>query len=138
MYFTVLVHVCSSCVVRFCLDLPAGYSVTQVKANDLDLSSYITYSFADNSSVEGPFAIDHYTGVVTLTQALDYEEQKEFTLTVWAFDSLHLTSGEVTVQVLDINDNAPVFSRVSYQVRRIYLKKYIYKIYNYIYIYRYN
>lgn len=98
-------------------DLPAGYMVTQVTANDVDLSSTITYSFSDNSSTNSPFAIDRYTGVVTLTRALDYEEQTEYTLRVWASDSLYQTTGEVKVQVLDVNDNAPVFSQVSYQVQ---------------------
>ncbi|CAK6972385.1 protocadherin-23 [Scomber scombrus] len=97
-------------------NLPAGYMVTQVTANDVDLSSTITYSFSDNSSTNSPFAIDRYTGVITLTRALDYEEQTEYTLTVWASDSLYQTTGEVKVQVLDVNDNAPVFSKVSYQV----------------------
>lgn len=93
--------------------------VTQVTANDVDLSSTITYSFADNSSNHGCFAIDQYTGVITLTRALDYEEQSEFILTVWASDSLHQTTTEVKVQVLDVNDNTPVFSQVSYQVLMI-------------------
>ncbi|XP_078145977.1 protocadherin-23 [Centroberyx gerrardi] len=97
-------------------NLPAGYMVTQVTVNDVDLSSTITYSFADNSSTDGCFAIDRYTGVVTLTRALDYEEQTEHTVRVWASDSLHQTTGEVKVQVLDVNDNAPDFSQVSYQV----------------------
>ncbi|XP_027139462.1 protocadherin-23 [Larimichthys crocea] len=97
-------------------NLPAGYMVTQVTANDVDLSPTITYSFSDNSSTNSPFAIDRYTGVITLTRALDYEEQTEYTLTVLASDSLHQTTGEVKVQVLDVNDNAPVFNKVSYQV----------------------
>nr|XP_020469983.1 protocadherin-23 isoform X2 [Monopterus albus] len=97
-------------------NLPAGYMVTQLTANDVDLSSTITYSFSESGSTNVPFAIDQYTGVVTLTRALDYEEQMEYTLTVWASDSLHQTTGEVKVQVLDVNDNAPVFSQLSYQV----------------------
>ncbi|KAI9525461.1 hypothetical protein NQZ68_006008 [Dissostichus eleginoides] len=97
-------------------NLPAGYMVTQVTANDVDLSSTITFSFSGNNSLNDPFAIDQYTGVVTLTQALDYEEQTEYTVVVWASDSLHQTTGEFKVQVLDVNDNAPVFTKVSYQV----------------------
>ncbi|KAM9857018.1 protocadherin-23 [Aulostomus maculatus] len=97
-------------------NLPAGYMVAQVTANDVDLSSTITYSFANNSSTNSPFAIDRYTGVVSLTRALDYEEQKEYSVTIVASDSLHQTTGEVKVQVQDVNDNAPVFSHVSYQV----------------------
>ncbi|TNN89725.1 Protocadherin-23 [Liparis tanakae] len=92
-------------------NLPAGYMVTQVTANDVDLSSTITYSFSDNGSTNFPFAIDRYTGVVTLTRALDYEERTEYTLAVWASDSLHRTTGEVKVEVLDVNDNAPVFTQ---------------------------
>lgn len=103
----------------FCptVDRPAGHTVTQVTANDVDLSSTITYSLSAKGSARSPFAIDRYTGVVTLTQALDYEEQAEYMLTVLASDSLHQTSGEVKVQVLDVNDNAPVFSKDSYQVK---------------------
>lgn len=93
--------------------------VTQVTANDVDLSSTITYSLSENTSTNFPFTINQYTGVVTLTRALDYEEQTEYTLTVTASDSLHQTSGEVKVQVLDVNDNAPVFTKDSYQVQMI-------------------
>uniref|UniRef100_A0A8C5DX71 Cadherin domain-containing protein n=1 Tax=Gouania willdenowi TaxID=441366 RepID=A0A8C5DX71_GOUWI len=102
--------------VQIAENLPAGHMVTQVIANDVDLSSTITYSFSENSSTNGPFAIDQYTGIITLTQALDYEEQVEYTLTIWASDSLHLTSGEVNVEVQDVNDNAPVFTQITYQV----------------------
>lgn len=90
--------------------------VTQVVANDVDMNSVITYSFSDNSSTNFPFAIDRYTGVVTLTRALDYEEQTEYTLVVSASDSVYQTSGEVKVQVVDVNDNPPVFTKISYQV----------------------
>lgn len=90
--------------------------VTQVIANDVDMNSVITYSFSDNSSTKSPFAMDRYTGVVTLTRPLDYEEQMEYTLAVSASDSLHHATGEFKVQVVDVNDNTPVFTEVSYQV----------------------
>lgn len=95
--------------------------VTQVIANDVDVNSIITYSLSDNSSTNFPFAIDRYTGMVTLTRALDYEEQTEYTLAVSASDSLHHTSGQVKVQVVDVNDNTPVFTKVSYQVQITFL-----------------
>lgn len=66
----------------------------------------------------GSFAINCYTGVVTLTQMLDRQEQAVHRLVVWASDSLHQTTAEVLVQVLDVNDNVPVFSQDSYQVAR--------------------
>ncbi|XP_061575163.1 protocadherin-23 [Cololabis saira] len=97
-------------------NVPVGYVVTQVTANDVDLSSTITYSLSENSSSPVPFAMDPYTGVITLTRALDYELQTEYTLTVRASDSLHQATGDVKLHVLDVNDNAPVFTQVSYQV----------------------
>jgi len=107
-------------------DLPVGYVVTQVSANDVDLGSAISYSLVavddDSSSSSNSaacrrcFAIDRYSGVITLTGPLDYEDCAEHVLVVAASDSLHQTTGEVVVTVLDVNDNAPVFEQVSYQV----------------------
>ncbi|XP_077381246.1 protocadherin-23 [Festucalex cinctus] len=97
-------------------NLSAGYVVTQVTANDVDLGPAITFSFAGDAAVEDAFAVDRHTGVVTLTRALDFEEEAELALTIWASDSLHRTSGELKVRVLDVNDNSPVFNQVSYQV----------------------
>ena len=96
-----------------------GYVVTQVTANDVDLGSTISYSLldhGDSDSASGCFAIDRYSGVITLTRALDYEERTEHVLGVRASDAVHQATGEVLVTVLDANDNAPVFERVSYQV----------------------
>ncbi|XP_066518474.1 protocadherin-23 [Hoplias malabaricus] len=93
-------------------NLPAGLPVTQIIANDVDLNSTITYSIIGN----GSFAIDRYSGIITTTKALDYEEQVLHTLRIVASDSVHQTEAEVTVQVLDVNDNAPVFSQEFYQV----------------------
>ncbi|KAG9344074.1 hypothetical protein JZ751_012554 [Albula glossodonta] len=95
-------------------NLPAGYVVTQVAANDVDLSSTVTYSFAESGV--GCFAIDPFTGVITLTQTLDHEEATSYTLRVQASDSVHQTEANITVKVLDINDNPPVFSEEAYQV----------------------
>ncbi|KAM9792483.1 protocadherin-23 [Neosynchiropus ocellatus] len=97
-------------------NLPAGYVVTQVTANDVDLGSTITYSFPDDTNTDGPFAIDRYTGVITLTRALDYREQTEYILHIYASDSIHQTSDEVKARVLDVNDNPPVFTEASYRV----------------------
>ncbi|XP_072563906.1 protocadherin-23 isoform X2 [Paramormyrops kingsleyae] len=97
-------------------NLPAGHMVTQVMANDMDLSSSIAYSFADWGSSGGQFTIDPYTGIITLTRSLDHEDQSEHTLRIRASDSIHQTEAEVKVLVLDINDNPPVFTEESYQV----------------------
>ncbi|MGH0151367.1 UNVERIFIED_CONTAM: hypothetical protein FKN15_020116 [Acipenser sinensis] len=99
-------------------NLPAGYIVTQVSANDVDLSPALSYSFADNGNPGGKFAIDRYTGVITLTESLDYEESPQYVLQIRASDSIHETGAELRVHVLDVNDNPPVFSQASYQVNR--------------------
>ncbi|MFT7807568.1 protocadherin-23 isoform X1 [Arapaima gigas] len=97
-------------------NLPAGSSVTQVTANDVDVSGTVTYSFAEQGSGGGKFAIDSYTGLITLTQSLDREETSDYVLKVGASDSIHQTEAELKVQVLDVNDNVPVFTKPSYQV----------------------
>ncbi|KAJ8399247.1 hypothetical protein AAFF_G00412850 [Aldrovandia affinis] len=97
-------------------NLPAGYVVTQVTANDVDLGLAVTYSLAEQGSGGGRFAIDPYTGIITLTQSLDREEASLYTLRVQASDSVHQTAADVTVEVLDVNDNPPVFSKEAYQV----------------------
>ncbi|KAA0722319.1 Protocadherin-23 Cadherin-27 [Triplophysa tibetana] len=95
-------------------DIPVGFIVTQVIANDVDLSPAATYRFIEMD--EASFAIDQYTGVITTTNRLDYENQMDFILRVEASDSVHQTVAELSIHVLDVNDNPPVFSKESYQV----------------------
>ncbi|MBN3295475.1 PCD23 protein, partial [Amia calva] len=97
-------------------NLPAGSIVTQVTANDVDLGSTLTYRFSEDGDARGRFAIDRYTGVVTLTGPLDYEEGSRYRLRVRASDSVHHTEADCSVLVLDVNDNPPAFSQDSYQV----------------------
>ncbi|XP_072526719.1 protocadherin-23 [Salminus brasiliensis] len=98
-------------------NLPPGHIVTQIMANDVDLNSTIIYSLAGKGEENRSFAIDRYSGVITSTRILDYEEQVLHTLRIVASDSVHQTEAEVTIQVLDVNDNAPTFSQEFYQVK---------------------
>ncbi|XP_039549970.1 protocadherin-23 [Pimephales promelas] len=97
-------------------NLPVGYIVTQVIANDVDLSPSATYRFKDEDRTSKSFAIDQYSGVITTTKSLDYEDQGVYTLRVEASDTVHQTEAELFIHVLDVNDNPPVFSQESYQV----------------------
>uniref|UniRef100_A0A8C2IZQ9 Protocadherin-16 n=1 Tax=Cyprinus carpio TaxID=7962 RepID=A0A8C2IZQ9_CYPCA len=97
-------------------NLPVGYIVTQVTANDVDLSPSATYRFIEKDQTSRSFAIDQYSGVITTTKSLDYEDQAVYTLRVEASDSVHQTEAEISIKVLDVNDNPPVFSQESYQV----------------------
>lgn len=55
------------------------------------------------------------TGWVVLRASLDYELMQRFTLTVLARDGGgEETTGRIRVNVLDVNDNAPVFQKEAY------------------------
>lgn len=63
------------------------------------------------------FEIGSTSGKVTLKKELDYEQDKILNFTVWAHDSgipQLSSSALVVVNVININDNAPVFNQVYY------------------------
>nr|XP_014352631.1 PREDICTED: protocadherin Fat 3 [Latimeria chalumnae] len=92
--------------------------LTRVQATDPDLglNRKLLYSLAD--SANGHFSIDNLSGIVILEKALDREAQASYNITVKATDQgldLQLSSlATVTITVLDINDNPPVFERRDY------------------------
>ena len=70
------------------------------------------YSLADSAG--GSFSIDGATGVLALERALDREVQPAYLIAVRASDRgepLLSSLVNVTVTVLDVNDNPPVFER---------------------------
>lgn len=61
------------------------------------------------------FSLDEETGWVILRAGLDYELMRRFTLTVLARDGGgEETTGRIRVNVLDVNDNAPLFQKEAY------------------------
>uniref|UniRef100_A0A8C1V9Y8 FAT atypical cadherin 1a n=1 Tax=Cyprinus carpio TaxID=7962 RepID=A0A8C1V9Y8_CYPCA len=99
-------------------DSPAGRLILQVSATDDDIRSNaeILYSLLD--SADGVFSIDEETGIVHLDRPLDRELQSLYTLRASATDRgspQRLSSiTTVSVSILDINDNPPVFERREY------------------------
>ncbi|XP_075400907.1 protocadherin-23 [Tenrec ecaudatus] len=93
-----------------------GVIVTRVSVHDVDLDPAFIFSFTKENNPGTKFAIDQNTGIVRLVEALDFEEAIEYELLVQVSDSLHNTEGILTVHVLDVNDNPPVFSQDFYQV----------------------
>ena len=95
---------------------PINSEIIQIQASDLD-GSVITYDLIEGNG-EGNFEFDRMTGTVTLVSSLDYETTETYTLMILASDGVanQLPSGTATVfiQVLDENDNAPVFVNDSY------------------------
>ncbi|XP_048389796.2 protocadherin-23 isoform X7 [Stegostoma tigrinum] len=97
-------------------NLQAGYVVTRILATDMDLNPILSYNFTKNGNPEGKFAIDCNTGIIILTEPLDFEKQSEYLVKIKISDSVHETEGGLRVFVVDLNDNSPVFSQESYQI----------------------
>ncbi|XP_018019328.1 protocadherin-like wing polarity protein stan [Hyalella azteca] len=99
-------------------DAPAGSTVLVVSAADSDSgeNSRITYSLSGESQPE--FTIHPSTGAITTTRLLDRESQGGYLLTVTARDNGKpplADTTDVEITVVDVNDNAPVFSAASYR-----------------------
>nr|XP_006816087.1 PREDICTED: neural-cadherin-like [Saccoglossus kowalevskii] len=76
-------------------------------------NSNITYMISENSEI---FDIDGMTGVITLSGSLDREEKEQYNLTIFAVDhgSPPRTGTTLcTINVTDINDNAPTLDEHS-------------------------
>ncbi|XP_053797295.1 protocadherin-23 [Vidua chalybeata] len=93
-----------------------GFIVTQVSASDADSRPALQFGFIYDNSPEMKFAIDQHTGVIIVVEPLDFEETAVYTLHIIVSDSVHQIEAELTILVLDINDNPPVFTQDFYQV----------------------
>ncbi|XP_039531908.1 protocadherin beta-3-like isoform X6 [Pimephales promelas] len=97
---------------------PKGTYITTVNASDADseANSLISYSFANFKSIRNDiFKIDRKTGVITLTGMFDYERAKKHEIGIEAKDQGGLgNSAKVIVDLIDVNDNAPVISVMSF------------------------
>lgn len=97
---------------------PAGTSITHVSATDMDegFNGLVVYTLKGG---EGKMDIDT-SGLILLEKVLDREEQGFYNLTVIASDQgqpVLSTVLNLTVIIDDVNDNTPVFSSNSYEVR---------------------
>ncbi|XP_072571150.1 cadherin EGF LAG seven-pass G-type receptor 2 isoform X1 [Paramormyrops kingsleyae] len=107
-------------VVQVPENIPANTEILQVSAMDRDRGSnaVVHYSIMSGNT-RGQFYIDAQTGKMDVVGQLDYETNKEYTLRIRAQDGgrppLSNISGLVTVQVLDVNDNAPIFVSTPFQ-----------------------
>ncbi|XP_057402717.1 protocadherin Fat 4 isoform X2 [Balaenoptera acutorostrata] len=90
-----------------------GAVVRTVSARDRDtaMNGLIKYSISSGNE-EGIFAINSSTGVLTLAKALDYELCQKHEMTISATDGGWVARTgycSVTIDVIDVNDNSPVF-----------------------------
>ena len=87
-------------------------AVGTVTATDVDTGSTgavksdpVTYSVSGSE-----FAVNASSGVLTLATAADYETKTSYTATVTATDGTNSTTQDITLTIVDLNDNAPVFT----------------------------
>uniref|UniRef100_A0A8C4NQR0 FAT atypical cadherin 3a n=1 Tax=Dicentrarchus labrax TaxID=13489 RepID=A0A8C4NQR0_DICLA len=89
--------------------------LTRIQAIDPDEGPGRVVVYSLTESAGGSFSIDKSSGIVVLERILDREIQPAYQITVHASDlgsPLPLSSlVNVTITVLDINDNPPVFER---------------------------
>ncbi|XP_048033381.1 protocadherin beta-3-like isoform X19 [Megalobrama amblycephala] len=97
---------------------PKGIYITTVNASDADSGMYslISYSFANlKGNIKDIFKIDEKTGVITLIGVLDYEKAKKYEIGIEAKDQGGLgNAAKVIVDLIDVNDNAPFISVMSF------------------------
>ncbi|KAL1114860.1 hypothetical protein AAG570_007684, partial [Ranatra chinensis] len=95
--------------------------VSRVMATSLDtgINAQVEYSIVGGNE-HRKFSINKNTGVITISQPLDYEGARDYLLTVQATDlGTPPLSNQATVNIsiTDSNDNVPTFSQLSYSAR---------------------
>ncbi|XP_065192145.1 uncharacterized protein LOC135823227 isoform X2 [Sycon ciliatum] len=99
-----------------------GFQVLRVNTTDRDLAENATASYSIQSgNALGHFRIGPLTGAIVVNQSLDFETVKSYNLTVLAQDmappGYRLNASTlVSIHLLDVNDNAPVFANASYTI----------------------
>ncbi|KAJ8412516.1 hypothetical protein AAFF_G00128520, partial [Aldrovandia affinis] len=94
-------------------DSAEGTVVLEVSAmdEDEDVNGKVLYFLTSESA--GMFAVDQDMGWITVLAPLDREKRATYSFLVCAMDSSpaapHNTTARVTINILDVNDNAPFF-----------------------------
>ena len=96
-------------------DRRVGSLVKRVSATDADENRNLVYSFGNDKNSYDVFRIDQLSGDITLLESLDYERKTSYVLNVTCSDGRYESDTTVTVNVEDVNDNAPKFLESSYQ-----------------------
>ncbi|XP_044136159.1 cadherin EGF LAG seven-pass G-type receptor 1 isoform X1 [Bufo gargarizans] len=109
---------------RYVVQVPENVSpntkILQVQATDMDKgnNAMVHYSIV-SGNIKGQFYIHSFTGDIDVIYPLDFEAVREYSLRIKAQDGgrppLINTTGMVSVQVVDINDNAPIFVSTPFQ-----------------------
>uniref|UniRef100_A0A8C2PN28 Cadherin domain-containing protein n=1 Tax=Cyprinus carpio TaxID=7962 RepID=A0A8C2PN28_CYPCA len=99
---------------------PVDTVVVTVSASDIDEghNGEVTYEFGHLSETHQKiFSLDALSGEIKLTGLIDYEEESSVELPIQAKDGQGLASySTVVIEVVDINDNAPIISVKSLKI----------------------
>lgn len=106
-------------------DTPIGSAIGTVRLNPVPGHTPLSATFAvvngetGENNQDGVFVVEKDTGVIKLDKPLDHEVIKAFhfkvTATVQQAKLDSVTSVDVELKVLDINDNKPTFGAASYE-----------------------
>uniref|UniRef100_W5N2X3 Cadherin-12 n=1 Tax=Lepisosteus oculatus TaxID=7918 RepID=W5N2X3_LEPOC len=92
-----------------------GTAIGRVNAYDRDAANNpVRYYFDERTNMNKMFSIDQYNGTITIAKPLDRETAHWHNLTVSARETREnylFSKAQITIQVMDVNDNAPQFSK---------------------------
>ncbi|KAI4894375.1 hypothetical protein NFI96_017390, partial [Prochilodus magdalenae] len=101
-------------------DQPVGFVLLYVMARDADQGENGRVSYRiQTGNAAGRFSLNLNTGSLSILKAVDREEQDSYNLTIVAEDHgtpQHSTTQVLSVQVIDVNDEAPWFEKSEYEV----------------------
>uniref|UniRef100_A0A8D2PSE5 Cadherin domain-containing protein n=1 Tax=Zosterops lateralis melanops TaxID=1220523 RepID=A0A8D2PSE5_ZOSLA len=106
---------------KYCLPGPRSATILRVTATDLDKdnNALVHYNIISGNS-RGQFSIDSVTGEIQVVAPLDFEVEREYALRIRAQDAgrppLSNNTGMASIQVVDINDHAPIFVSTPFQI----------------------
>lgn len=100
-------------------NIPLSTVVMTIKAVDKDegRNGYIEYFMAPDPESNGYFSLGNVDGILRATGKLDRELKSSYTITVTAKDRgdpPNVTKTKIKINILDENDNSPVFDPKQY------------------------
>uniref|UniRef100_A0A1I8MG36 Cadherin domain-containing protein n=1 Tax=Musca domestica TaxID=7370 RepID=A0A1I8MG36_MUSDO len=98
-------------VIEMLENLQIGSFITHIEARS---SSSVFYNIVEGND-GGYFYINPSTGVVLVNSKIDYEQIKQFNLTIKGTNMASVSSyHNIIIHVLDVNDNPPYFTQIEY------------------------
>ncbi|XP_053101938.1 neural-cadherin-like [Hemicordylus capensis] len=96
-------------------DKDVGYAVLTATANDRDegSNSKLRYQITSGNA-QGDFDVEPEAGTILIAQSLDYEQEQHYELQLVASDGKWENHTLVVINVINKNDEAPVFSQNEY------------------------